>query len=248
MGSLVLMQPYFVPYIGYFGLIANSDRFVTFDTAQFIKGGWIQRNRMLKPGGGWQYIRVPLRKAPHHAAIGAVEVAEDGRWRRKMRNQLQHYRRAPHFADTLALLDRCVDLQGVDIATFNLHSLRVIAEYIGLTTPIEALSDLDLDLSECAGPGDWGRVVCRESGASRYLNAVGGRDLFDPTAFAQDNVELTFLQARPQDYTQLGQPHEPWLSILDVLMFHPPERVREMCFEVDITDASGAPWMGPTHS
>jgi len=247
-GSLVLMQPYFAPYIGYFGLIAKCDRFVSFDTAQFIKGGWIQRNRMLKPGGGWQYVRIPIRKAPHRVEIRQVQVADDPKWRRKMRNQLQHYRRAPHYASTMDLLRRCLDQQASDIATFNLNALRLICVHLGLDTPIEALSDLDIDLGECAGPGDWGRVVSRECGASRYLNAIGGQALFEPALFAQDSVELTFLKARPQAYAQLGSPHEPWLSILDVLMFNAPEQVREMCHEMDITDVAGQPWSVPPRS
>jgi hypothetical protein len=125
--------------------------------------------------------------------------------------------------------------------------LREVSRHIGLTAPIEALSELDLDLSECTGPGDWGRVVCRETGADRYLNAVGGSALFDPSAFEKDGVELTFLRARPFEYPQLGAPHESWLSIFDVLMFRSADEVRELCMAMDITDAAGAPWNGPPH-
>lgn len=242
MTTLVLMQPYFMPYIGYFALMAHADRFVTFDTAQFIKGGWIQRNRTQKPGGGWQYVRVPLRRAPHHAAIREVQVAEDPKWRRKLVNQLQPYRRAPHYDAVLALVSRCLAPRDADIATFNLHGLREVAAYIGLDCPIEPLSSLDLDLTECTGPGDWGRVVCRETGADRYLNPVGGKALFDPRAFAADGVELTFLRAHDVPFPRGSTPHEPFLSILDVLMYRSPAEARALCDAVELTDATGAPW------
>ena len=60
--KIAIMQPYFFPYIGYWKLIHAVDRFVTFDDAQYIRHGWVNRNRILKPGGGWQYIVVPLTK------------------------------------------------------------------------------------------------------------------------------------------------------------------------------------------
>ena len=60
--KLGIMQPYFAPYLGYISLIKHTDEFILFDTVQFIRHGWIERNRILKPGGGWQYIAIPLVK------------------------------------------------------------------------------------------------------------------------------------------------------------------------------------------
>ena len=71
---LGIMQPYFLPYLGYISLIKHTDEFILFDSAQFIRHGWIERNRILKPGEGWQYIAVPLVKHGQKTAFCSVEI------------------------------------------------------------------------------------------------------------------------------------------------------------------------------
>ena len=74
---LGIMQPYFFPYIGYMSLIKNTDLFILFDDVQFIRHGWIERNRILKPSGGWQYIAVPLEKHHRDTLIKEIRINAD---------------------------------------------------------------------------------------------------------------------------------------------------------------------------
>ncbi len=78
---LAVMQPYFFPYLGYFALIKKSDHFVIFDTPQFIRHGWIERNRILKPVEGWQYIKVPLVKHSRETAIKDIVIRNSENWK-----------------------------------------------------------------------------------------------------------------------------------------------------------------------
>ncbi len=91
--KLAIMQPYFLPYLGYFALIKHTDKFIVFDTPQYIRHGWIERNRILKPSEGWQYINVPLEKRPRDIAIKDLRIRQNDDWRRKILAQLEHYKK-----------------------------------------------------------------------------------------------------------------------------------------------------------
>lgn len=92
--KLGIMQPYFFPYLGYFSLIKHTDRFILFDTVQFIRHGWIERNRILKPNEGWQYIQVPLIKDKgRDTVIKDVKIRNTENWQQKIIAQLQHYKK-----------------------------------------------------------------------------------------------------------------------------------------------------------
>ena len=95
---LGIMQPYFMPYLGYFSLIKNTDEFILFDTVQFIRHGWIERNRILKPSGGWQYFQVPIIKENgRETVIKNVRINNSENWKSKILAQLQHYKKkAPY--------------------------------------------------------------------------------------------------------------------------------------------------------
>src|SRR5687767_5750922 len=98
MTRIAIMQPYFFPYLGYFGLIANTDRFILLDEVQYIRHGWINRNRLSKAGGGWLYMQVPLMPHTHTALIKDVRIDNRQPWKEKILAQLVEYkRRAPHY-------------------------------------------------------------------------------------------------------------------------------------------------------
>ncbi len=97
MKRLAGMQPYFFPYIGYWQLINAVDCFVLFDEAQYIKQGWVNRNRILKPIDGWQYIIVPLKKHAMTEPIKNVQVCPDEKWKELIIKQIAHYKNKTKF-------------------------------------------------------------------------------------------------------------------------------------------------------
>ncbi|MGC7846714.1 WbqC family protein [Desulforudis sp. 1088] len=86
-----VMQPYFSPYIGYWQLIHAVDTFVLFDDVQYIRHGWINRNRILKPGGGWQYI-IALKKHSKNDLIRNIQAHPTLEWKARILRQLEHYK------------------------------------------------------------------------------------------------------------------------------------------------------------
>lgn len=237
--KLAIMQPYFLPYAGYFGLIAAADRFISFDTAQYIRHGWINRNRVLKPGEGWQYIIVPVKKHAKTERICRIEVAHEKEWDGRILRQLEHYKkRAPFYSQVRELLESCFARRFTFISEMNFFLLREVCAYLGLRFEAEEFSKMDLEIGEVDHPGAWALQISRAVGATEYLNPIGGAEIFSPSEFAHRGIALEFLRQHSPRYSQRRGGFEEGLSIVDVMMFNSPEAIREMLDEREIVDAS----------
>ena len=220
-----IMQPYFLPYIGYWQLLAAVDRFVLYDRIQYTKKGWINRNRFLLNGHD-EVFSLPLRKAPDGLDVVDREIAPEfdpgkllARWRGA-------YQRAPHFSESFRLMERIVSCPERNLFSYIRHSVTLVATHLGILTPIIISSELPAVATEKRG-AEKVLGICQALGATGYLNPIGGVELYDKAEFARSGVNLQFLSSHPVQYPQLGGAHVPWLSILDVLMFNPVETVRE---------------------
>lgn len=226
------MQPYFFPYLGYWQLIDAVDCFVLFDEAQYMKGGWINRNRVLKPNGGWQYIHVPVAKHPRGAAIRDVRIASGEDWQTRIVNQLAHYRSiAPHFADTSELVRACLDGgEKLGISALNCRVIRQVCAALEIRSEIVVSSDHGFDYVDVAGPGDWALAHARQMGAGEIVNPITGIALQDIGKLTAHGIGLSALHS-PSGvvYSQGGKaPFEAGLSIIDVLMFNGIAATRDL--------------------
>ena len=228
---VAIMQPYFFPYLGYFQLMQAVDCFVFYDDAQYMKGGWVNRNRILHDGEArwWTYpvvrenFRLPIcqrrfDRSPDHDAslLDKLHGA---------------YRRAPYKDPATALVEDTLASGASGIASLNEQGLRRVAERLGIGCRFLSSSQIEHDrnLSGQARVLD----ICRRLGATQYLNAIGGVDLYDPVAFADAGIELGFVRPRLRPYEQFKHPHVPFLSVVDALMFNPAEAVRAMLGDWD---------------
>lgn len=226
---LAIMQPYFLPYIGYFQLIAAVDQFVIYDRIKYTKKGWINRNRFLLNGADAMFS-LPLKKGSDALDVVDRELAPDFDRPKLLSQFAGAYRRAPEFAPTFALLERIVRHDDDNLFRFIHHSVTALCAHLGIGTPIRISSTLHFD-NELKGQ-DKVLAICEAAGANRYINSIGGTDLYAKHEFAVRGIELQFLKPRPFEYPQFGQPFVPWLSILDVLMFNRVEVVRA-CLDHD---------------
>ena len=220
------MQPYFFPYIGYFDLIYRSDCWLVYDTAQYIRRGWVNRNRILHPERGWQYITVPIQKCHQTTKINEVYIADDAQWRDRLLGQLQHYKRkAPFFEVTINLVAACLTAAGESLSRLNVESLRETCAYLGI--PFSAV--LESELTPVCGktPNDCALYRAQELGASEYINPAGGAHLYDPVAFDEAGVKLTIQDAVDFVYECDGYKFEPRLSIIDVMMWNSAGTIRD---------------------
>ncbi len=221
--KVAVMQPYFLPYIGYFQLIAAADRFVVYDDIKYTKKGWINRNRFLRDGRD-EVFTVPLEAAPDTSLVRERRVSPSFAPEALLNRLREAYRRAPFFAPAFALVESIVRSPETNLFSFLLQSLRRTCAHLGIDTPLVVSSSLAVD----AGLRGEERVIatCRAAGARTYVNPPGGRELYSPARFAESGLELRFLEPGPVEYPQFGAAFVPWLSIVDVMMFNSPERIR----------------------
>lgn len=224
------MQPYFLPYIGYFSLIKHTDRFLLFDECQYIKQGWINRNRVQKQMEGWTYIYVPLKKHSDKILIKDVLIDNTHDWKTKIKNQLILYKKtAPFYKPVVNILDSIFSFDYIDIVSLNKNSLVEINKYLNINTPIDVLSNLNLQYKKANQPDEWGINVCKcMNDVTEFWNASGGIVFFDPNKYVSENVTLRFLTSIPVEYQQINSPFERYLSIIDVLMMNSIETVHQM--------------------
>lgn len=218
---LAIMQPYFLPYIGYFQLMAGTDKFVVLDDVHFINRGWINRNR-IAVGGKPHWWTIPLVNATQNRLINEIEIAEDTGWKRKMLRMLElSYGRSEFAADTLALAREIVEAAHGRLSSFLFGQLHSVAAHLALT-PTFVLSSEAHPKRDLTGQD---RIIdiCQREGAATYVNLPGGRDLYRRSVFVDAGIELLFLEPnlRRLDLRHNGGAEGPTLSIVDLLMLNP---------------------------
>jgi len=225
--KLALMQPYFFPYLGYFDLINSVDKWIVFDTAQYIKRGWIHRNRILHPKNGCQYIIVPVKKHSYRSRINEIIIDNEQNWRRKIIRKLQRYKKnAPYFDQVIDLVEDSFAIEEKNISRLNAAMLSRVCKYLGIRFNYTYLSEMNIKIGPVEGPGDWGLRVSEEMDAKEYVNLFGGKHLFNEFKFKQKNIKLTIKHLPYFKYSCDGYEFMPNLSILDLLMWNKPETIK----------------------
>lgn len=225
------MQPYFLPYIGYWQLLSIVDRFVLYDNIKYTKKGWINRNRFLRDGRDVLFT-IPLKKASDFLDIVDRSIAVDFDRRRLLNQLAESYKKAPMFDSAFPVVERIVGAAETNLFDYIHQSIRVTAEFLDIKTPIVVSSTIAIDHALRAES----KVIalCQATGADSYVNAIGGRELYSSSAFLAHGLNLEFIKTRPIEYCQFDHPFVPNLSIVDVMMFNSRDTIRAMLREYDL--------------
>lgn len=225
---IAVMQPYLFPYLGYFQLLGAVDRFVLFDDVNFIKKGWINRNRILL-GGEPHTFTVPLQDVSQNRSIRDHRISEEQAWAPKLLATIKRaYSAAPQFSEVFPALEDIFLQPTHSIADLAARSIRYVADRAKLPVLISSASDLHL------GPELKGQerilAICAHQGAKCYINPASGAELYDTARFAERGMELRFLRMDGGiTYPQIGvSTHVPALSIIDPLMHCTPAELRDL--------------------
>ena len=231
--KLGILQPYLFPYIGYFQLVRTVDAVVIYDDAQWMKGGWINRNRYLVEGSH-RFFTLPVAQGAVAESINQRVFAADvdHHKQRIIRQMAYSYGKAPHFDAVLALVERCFACNETNVAKFLLNTLRESCSLLDIRTPLVLASEME----KKEGLRAEERVldINRVMGSSHYINPIGGIGLYDRARFDARGVRLSFLRPRQITYSQLGGAFVPSLSILDVMMFNSHEELSSLLGEFDL--------------
>ena len=223
--TIAIMQPYIFPYLAYFQLFKAADVFVYFDDIQYIKGGLINRNRILFRGAS-QYITFPVKKASLRCKINERVVAENiEKGKTTVLGLLREaYSKAPFFDSVYPILEDVINIDENNVARFAEYSQKVIIDYLEVDVEFERSSCLNLDKS--LRGEDRVLEIIKSFGGTQYINPIGGRKLYSQEKFDKNGIELKFLKCTAQPYKQFSNEFVPSLSIIDVLMFNSKAEVR----------------------
>lgn len=219
--KLAAMQPYFFPYLGQIDLINRADTWIVYDQGQYIRHGWVNRNRVLHPTSGWWYITVPLKKHPLTAPINQIEIANDLDWKTTIMKRLEHYHMdAPYYSQVIGLLKEILSHSYHNLARLNIESFKAICSALEIETPVHVYSELNWGQEKRQGPEDIALGICQAAGASEYLNPPGGAGLYNPDAFSEHGIKLTIQSFTNMTYDCGRYQFVPNLSIIDVMMWN----------------------------
>tara|TARA_Y100000590_G_scaffold440912_1_gene566906 strand:- start:434 stop:1150 length:717 start_codon:yes stop_codon:yes gene_type:complete len=230
--KLAIMQPYFFPYIGYFQLMNVVDKWVVFDNIQYIRHGWVNRNRILSPNleKEWQYILIPLDKHAKEALIYDIKIINSNRWKDEIIGKLSYYKRirAPYYYQIIDLVQKCFDNDINNLLELNIIILKNIADYLDINFNYSISSKEKFDYTNVTGPGDWALEISKQMNASLYINPIGGEKIFNRNKFENSDIEIKFIKPNIIEYKQSKRKYVPWLSIVDVLMFNSIDTIIKM--------------------
>jgi len=230
--TLAVMQPYLFPYLGYFQLIHAVDRFVVFDDVNYIKKGWVNRNNLLENGSAGLFT-VPLNGASQNRKINDIALSDEAGWSDKLWRRISMvYGKAPQFSAVAPLVHQGLSRQASSIAAYDVAIIQDILDHLQVGTELVPSSAV-YGNEDLKGPE---RImdICVREGAQRYINPIGGVELYDKAAFEAKGIQLSFLRSRLPEYPQFGKPFVPGLSIIDVLMFNDRDAVRAMLDQYDL--------------
>jgi hypothetical protein len=191
--TVAVMQPYFIPYAGYFRLFAASDLFVIYDCVQFPRRGWVHRNKMLGADGRECWLTLPLAKMPRDVRIRDLSFSADAAAILEQRMRCIPLLATPRNLSP-EILESLMHVAGSPVDYLE-RLLREIVSHLGLRW--RTIRSSSLDVPDSFHGQDRIIEIARRLGAARYINAPGGRALYEPGRFAAAGIELRFLDPYP---------------------------------------------------
>ncbi len=230
--KLVIMQPYLFPYLGYWQMVANADAFVIYDDVNYIKNGWINRNNLLLNGRAHLFT-LALDKASPFKKINETFIKPDTDNRNKVLSFIRNaYLKAPHFKTVFPLIEEIVSYPENNLARYLENHFRKMFDFLKIKTKILISSNVEKN-SDLRGQ-DKVLDICLNLGATEYINAIGGQELYSKDDFADRGIRLNFIKMRPVSYSQFKNEFVPNLSIIDALMFNDKTAAQKLLNEYDL--------------
>jgi len=224
--KLSIMQPYVFPYIGFFHLIEATDKIVFYDDVNYIKRGWINRNRILLNNSDFLFT-IPVEKASQNKLINEVRPLIDSTFTNKFFAQIETaYKKAPYYKSVVEILKTVFSEQYDDVSDLAIKSITSVYQYLN--------KDINWTKSSIASPETKGMEkadrliqINKNLDCQNYINAIGGQELYSKEYFNSKGIKLNFVKSQKVEYKQFDNDFVPWLSIIDILMFNDKKAMKE---------------------
>lgn len=236
--SVAIVQSCYIPWKGYFDLIASVDEFILYDDRQFTRRDWRNRNRIKTPQGT-QWLTIPVEtKGRYHQRIDETEIG-DPHWGESHWKTIAHnYSAAACFSEYRELIEGLYRAGGERrLSVVNRRFLETIMEVLGITTPLRWSTDYEAEGTKT----DRLVALCRAAGASDYLSGPRARSYLDEAAFAAAGINVSYFDySGYPEYEQLYPPFEHAVTILDLLFNTGPEARRYVTRSTGVLASHGA--------
>lgn len=212
---VVIHQPDFLPYLGFFHRFLSADEFIVLDHVQFVSSarGWTHRDKIKTPTGA-RWLSLSVNKAPRNTPIKEIELAGSVDWVTDNLNLLrQNYRAAPFFEEIFPLIDGMYNQPPRLMVDFNIRSIELLMDLLDVRLPWVRSSTLQPSGSSNELLID----LLGKVGATHYLSGNGARDYMQPDKFAYGGIQVVWQEFKHPVYPQQFGAFVPYLSALDVL-------------------------------
>lgn len=223
--KIAIMQPYFFPYLGYWQMFFAVDKFVLLDDVNFIMRGYINRNSILMNGKA-HLFSIPLDKPSQNKLIKDTKIKFAQKDRENFLKTITlAYKKAPFYDKFFPVFKDIVENVDDDLTNYIKYSFEQVKNYLGLDTEILISSQIEKDNTLHAQDGII--EINKRLGATQYINAIGGQELYNKSDFDNAGIKLNFIKMLPVEYKQFKGDFVSNLSFIDVLMFNDTETIKE---------------------
>ncbi|WP_417539705.1 WbqC family protein [Marinobacter sp.] len=225
MKKIAILQSSYIPWKGYFDLINMVDEFVIFDTAQYTKNDWRNRNR-IKSNNGVQWVSIPCSQKSLSQRIIDTKIT-DPRWARKhWQTILQNYSKAPYFKHYREVFENFYRGEIDDfLSNVNFSLISIVNDVLGIKTKITSSNEYDL----LEGQTEKLLGICEQAGADVYLSGPSAKDYFDTDLAEAKGIQVEWMDySGYPEYRQLHEPFEHGVTILDLIFNEGPNAQKYM--------------------
>ena len=249
--TIAIMQPYFMPYLGYFQAIAAVDKYILYDNLTYILSGWINKNRIRPRNNPPSWIIVPVKQKSSYTLIVDTQIDNSKPWKEKILKSIHlAYSKAKFFNEILPLFEEILSEEYMTISDLNCRSIMKICSFLDIQTEIVADNASFTDIEEklkLVENGDYSSfpfmqltnpikkvarviAICKREDANHFVNAIGGTELYAKDEFAKYGIKLDFIKMNDIQYPQncTDGSFVPYLSIIDVLMHNGKEGTQKL--------------------
>jgi hypothetical protein len=214
MKKVAILQSNYIPWKGYFDLIAAVDEFIIYDDMQYTRRDWRNRNKIKTPHG-LLWLTVPVKvKARYNQRIRDTEIADPNWAMENWRTITQYYRRSAHFLEIEAWLAPVYDETFSNLSELNRRFIEAVTRYLGIGTKITDCWNYQLVDGKTERLAD----LCQQAGATEYVSGPAARTYVDETIFERSGIKLTWFDySGYPEYPQLWGPFEHGVTVLDLL-------------------------------
>ena len=218
----VVLQPGFLPWLGFFELMFKCDVFIFLDDVQYTKRDWRSRNK-IKTSNGPEWLTLPvITKGRFTQLIKETELDNNQNWAKQHLNTMKmNYSRALYFDALFPEIEGIYNRSWTLIYDIDIALIKLLMKELGLKRRLLRSSELNGSIKESAK----NKVIkiCKAVGATHFYNGAAGRDIYDFETFEKNNIVLEFQNYRHPEYQQLWGDFVPYLSTIDLLFNHGPE-------------------------